>query len=248
MEENRNEMNCRETDRKPLIVCRDVDFGYENYDVVVGVSMTVEEGDYLCTVGENGSGKSTLMKGLLGLLKPTGGSLTVDEELKKTGIGYLPQQTAAQRDFPATVQEVVLSGCLSRRGALPFYSRKEKTIARENMEKTGIYQMKDHCYRELSGGQQQRVLIARALCATSRLLILDEPITGLDPSAIQDLYTMLKQLNREGVAILMVSHDIRNVVSEAGKILHLKREVLFYGSVEEYKKSAVGKEFLGGDS
>ncbi len=248
MEENRNEINCRETDRKPLIVCRDVDFGYENYDVVVGVSMTVEEGDYLCIVGENGSGKSTLMKGLLGLLKPTGGSLTVDEELKKTGIGYLPQQTAAQRDFPATVQEVVLSGCLSRRGALPFYSRKEKTIARENMEKTGIYQMKDHCYRELSGGQQQRVLIARALCATSRLLILDEPITGLDPSAIQDLYTMLKQLNREGVAILMVSHDIRNVVSEAGKILHLKREVLFYGSVEEYKKSAVGKEFLGGDS
>ena len=248
MEENRNEMNCRETDRKPLIVCRDVDFGYVNYDVVVGVSMTVEEGDYLCIVGENGSGKSTLMKGLLGLLKPTGGSLTVDEELKKTGIGYLPQQTAAQRDFPATVQEVVLSGCLSRRGALPFYSRKEKTIARENMEKTGIYQMKDHCYRELSGGQQQRVLIARALCATSRLLILDEPITGLDPSAIQDLYTMLKQLNREGVAILMVSHDIRNVVSEAGKILHLKREVLFYGSVEEYKKSAVGKEFLGGDS
>lgn len=248
MEENRNEMNCRETDRKPLIVCRDVDFGYENYDVVVGVSMTVEEGDYFCIVGENGSGKSTLMKGLLGLLKPTGGSLTVDEELKKTGIGYLPQQTAAQRDFPATVQEVVLSGCLSRRGALPFYSRKEKTIARENMEKTGIYQMKDHCYRELSGGQQQRVLIARALCATSRLLILDEPITGLDPSAIQDLYTMLKQLNREGVAILMVSHDIRNVVSEAGKILHLKREVLFYGSVEEYKKSAVGKEFLGGDS
>lgn len=248
MEENRNEINCRETDRKPLIVCRDVDFGYENYDVVVGVSMTVEEGDYLCIVGENGSGKSTLMKGLLGLLKPTGGSLTVDEELKKTGIGYLPQQTAAQRDFPATVQEVVLSGCLSRRGALPFYSRKEKTIARENMEKTGIYQMKDHCYRELSGGQQQRVLIARALCATSRLLILDEPITGLDPSAIQDLYTMLKQLNREGVAILMVSHDIRNVVSEAGKILHLKREVLFYGSVEEYKKSTVGKEFLGGDS
>ena len=247
MEENRNEAGSGEA-KKPLIVCQNVDFGYENYDVVVGVSMTVGEGDYVCIVGENGSGKSTLMKGLLGLLKPTGGSLTVAEELKKTGIGYLPQQTAAQRDFPATVQEVVLSGCLSRRGALPFYSRKEKAIARENMEKTGIYQIKDHCYRELSGGQQQRVLIARALCATSRLLILDEPITGLDPSAIQDLYAMLKQLNREGVAILMVSHDIRNVVSEASKILHLKREVLFYGTVQEYKKSAVGKEFLGGDS
>ena len=171
----------------PLITCEHVDFGYDNQDAVVDVNMEVDAGDYLCIVGENGSGKSTLMKGLLGLLKPTAGRLTVAEELKRTGIGYLPQQTAAQKDFPATVWEVVLSGALSRAGRLPFYSKEEKALAEKNMEKLGITPLKKHCYRELSGGQQQRVLIARALCATSRLLILDEPITGLDPAAIQDL-------------------------------------------------------------
>ena len=155
----------------PLIQCSHVDFGYDNQDAVVDVNMEVNPGDYLCIVGENGSGKSTLMKGLLGLLKPTAGSLLVAEDLKKTGIGYLPQQTAAQKDFPATVYEVVLSGCLSRRGRLPFYSQAEKKIAMENMEKLGITPLKSRCYRELSGGQQQRVLIARALCATTRLLI-----------------------------------------------------------------------------
>ena len=167
----------------PLIKCEHVDFGYDNQDAVVDVDMEVNPGDYLCIVGENGSGKSTLMKGLLGLLKPTAGRLTVSDELKGAGIGYLPQQTAAQKDFPATVLEVVLSGCLSRRGWRPFYSRAEKEIAGTNMEKLGITPLKDLCYRELSGGQQQRVLIARALCATTQLLILDEPITGLDPTA-----------------------------------------------------------------
>ena len=171
----------------PLIKCEHVDFGYDNQDAVVDVNMEVDAGDYLCIVGENGSGKSTLMKGLLGLLKPTAGRLTVAEELRRTGIGYLPQQTAAQKDFPATVREVVLSGALSRTGRLPFYSRAEKELAEKNMEKLGITPLKKHCYRELSGGQQQRVLIARALCATSRLRILDEPITGPDPAAIQDL-------------------------------------------------------------
>ena len=169
-----------------LIKCEHLDLGYENQDAVVDVNMEVNPGDYLCIVGENGSGKSTLIKGLLGLLKPTGGKLLVDGELRRTGIGYLPQQTAAQKDFPATVMEVVLSGCLSRRGFLPFYSAKEKERALENMEKLGVASLKKQCYRELSGGQQQRVLIARALCATSELLILDEPITGLDPAAIQD--------------------------------------------------------------
>lgn len=235
-------------EKTPLLTCRAVDFGYENYDVVVGVTMTVEEGDYLCIVGENGSGKSTLMKGLLGLLKPTGGTISMDESLRRTGIGYLPQQTAAQRDFPATVGEVVLSGCLSRRGRKPFYSKAERELARESMERTGVYPIRNHCYRELSGGQQQRVLIARALCATSRLLILDEPVTGLDPSAIQEFYAMIKELNRSGVAILMVSHDIGNVVGQAEKILHLKREVLFYGTVEDYRNSPVGRRFLGGEA
>lgn len=232
----------------PLITCSHVDFGYDNHDAVIDVTMEINPGDYLCIVGENGSGKSTLIKGLLGLLKPANGKLTVLEELKRTGIGYLPQQTAAQKDFPATVYEVVISGCLSRLGKRPFYSGTEKSLALSNMEKLGITSLKRKCYRELSGGQQQRVLIARALCATNLMLILDEPITGLDPSATQDFYRLIMRLNREEhVAILMVSHDIRNIVTQANKILHLKQNVRFYGSAEDYVESNVGLKFLGGD-
>lgn len=230
-----------------LITCSHVDFGYENQDAVIDLTMEVEEGDYLCVVGANGSGKSTLMKGLLGLLKPTAGTLTVAEELKKTGIGYLPQQTAAQRDFPASVREVVLSGALSRRGNRPFYSVGEKEMARAAMEKLGIVELEKRCYRELSGGQQQRVLIARALCAAGKMLIMDEPITGLDPSAIQDFYGLIRRLNREeGVTILMVTHDVANMMGQARRILHLQQRTLFYGTPEEYKNTPVGRAFLGG--
>lgn len=232
----------------PLITCEHVDFGYENHDAVIDLSMEVDPGDYIGIVGENGSGKTTLIKGFLGLIKPTAGNLAISEELSRTGVGYLPQQTAAQKDFPATVYEVVLSGCLSRRGNRPFYSRAEKQLAIENMEKLGIDPLKSHCYRELSGGQQQRVLIARALCATSELLILDEPITGLDPAAIQEFYLLVRKLNREdGVTILMVSHDLQNIVAQANKILHLKQKVLYYGPALEYMKSPAGKNFLGGE-
>ena len=152
---------------QPLLKCEHVDFGYENYDVVKDVSLEICQGDYLCIVGENGSGKSTLMKGLLGLLKPTGGSLMVSDDLKRSGIGYLPQQTPAQKDFPATVQEVVISGCLGKRGNRPFYSKKERETAAVNMERLGITDLRKSCYRDLSGGQKQRTLIARALCATA---------------------------------------------------------------------------------
>ncbi|HIX16523.1 MAG TPA: metal ABC transporter ATP-binding protein [Candidatus Hungatella pullicola] len=231
----------------PLIQCSHVDFGYENQDAVVDVTMEVNPGDYLCIVGENGSGKSTLMKGFLGLLKPTKGTIVIDEELKKSGIGYLPQQTAAQKDFPATVREVVISGCLSRRGNRPFYSPKEKKLAADNMKRLGIWDLAGCCYRELSGGQQQRVLIARALCATDRLLILDEPITGLDPSAAAEFYSIIDKLNRdEKVAIVMVSHDIENVVAHGDKILHLKRHVLFYGTVSDYLNSDGEHLYAGG--
>ena len=232
---------------QPLLKCEHVDFGYENYDVVKDVSLEICQGDYLCIVGENGSGKSTLMKGLLGLLKPTGGSLMVSDDLKRSGIGYLPQQTPAQKDFPATVQEVVISGCLGKRGNRPFNSKKERETAAVNMERLGITDLRKSCYRDLSGGQKQRTLIARALCATDRLLILDEPITGLDPSTTQDFYRVIRHLNREEqVAVLMVSHDIQNIVAQANKILHLKQSVLFYGSVEDYKQAECGREFLGG--
>ncbi len=230
-----------------LITCEHVDFGYENQDAVIDLSMKVEDGDYLCVVGANGSGKSTLVKGLLGLLKPTGGKLTVAEELRRTGIGYLPQQTAVQRDFPATVWEVVLSGVLSRMGNRPFYTPAERKLAADSMEKLGISDLRKRCYRELSGGQQQRVLIARALCATSRMLILDEPVTGLDPSAIQELYRLVRKLNQDGVTILMVSHDVSGILSQASRILHLQQKALFYGTPEEYVKSPVSRTFLGGE-
>lgn len=230
-----------------LITCSHVDFGYENHDAVIDLTMEVEEGDYLCVVGANGSGKSTLVKGLLGLLKPTAGTLVVSEELRRTGIGYLPQQTAAQRDFPATVYEVVISGALSRRGNRPFYSAKEKDMAAAAMERLGILALKRHCYRELSGGQQQRVLIARALCAARKLLILDEPITGLDPSAIQEFYGLVRRLNREeGMAVLMVTHDVANIMGQANRILHLQQRALFFGTPAEYAKTQVGRRFLGG--
>ena len=232
-----------------MIECSHLTMGYGSQIAVEDLSFSVEEGDYLCIVGENGSGKSTLMKGLLGLLKPTGGVLTIADELKRSGIGYLPQQTPAQKDFPATVQEVVLSGCLGKRGNRPFYSAAERKIAQINMEKLGITDLKKSCYRDLSGGQKQRTLIARALCATDKLLILDEPITGLDPASTQDFYAVIRHLNRdEKVAVLMVSHDIGNIVTQANKILQLKQTVQFYGTVEEYKKSEFGREFLGGES
>ncbi len=231
-----------------LLKCEHVDFGYENQDAVIDVSLEVSTGDYICIVGENGSGKSTLMKGILGLLKPTEGKIEISEELKKAGIGYLPQQTAAQKDFPATVFEVVISGCLGKRGNRPFYSSKEKQTALSNLERLGIADLKKSCFRDLSGGQKQRALIARALCATDKLLILDEPITGLDPSAIQDFYNIIRKLNREEqVAILMVSHDMANIVRQAGKILHLQQKALFWGTVQDYLKSGIGNQFLGGE-
>ena len=231
-----------------LLKCEHVDFGYENQDAVIDVSLEVSTGDYICIVGENGSGKSTLMKGILGLLKPTEGKIEISEELKKAGIGYLPQQTAAQKDFPATVFEVVISGCLGKRGNRPFYSPKEKQTALSNLERLGIADLKKSCFRDLSGGQKQRALIARALCATDKLLILDEPITGLDPSAIQDFYNIIRKLNREEqVAILMVSHDMANIVRQAGKILHLQQKALSWGTVQDYLKSGIGNQFLGGE-
>ena len=232
-----------------LIVCRDVSLGYEGKSVLTDLDLTIAKGDYLCVVGDNGSGKSTLMRGLLGLIQPQSGTIEHAPALKHGAIGYLPQQTRAQRDFPATVYEVVLSGCLNQKKTRFFYSAAQKSAALMNLGKLGVLELKDQCYRDLSGGQKQRTLIARALCATDKLLILDEPITGLDPASTQDFYAVIRHLNRdEKVAVLMVSHDIGNIVTQANKILQLKQTVQFYGTVEEYKKSEFGREFLGGES
>ena len=232
-----------------LIVCRDVSLGYEGKSVLTDLDLTIAKGDYLCVVGDNGSGKSTLMRGLLGLIQPQSGTIEHAPALKHGAIGYLPQQTPAQRDFPATVLEVVLSGCLNRQGLHFFYTPAQRSEAMMNLGKLGILELKDACYRDLSGGQKQRTLIARALCATDKLLILDEPITGLDPASTQDFYAVIRHLNRdEKVAVLMVSHDIGNIVTQANKILQLKQTVQFYGTVDEYKKSEFGREFLGGEN
>lgn len=234
-------------EKADLIVCRDVSLGYEGQSVLSHLELRVQSGDYLCVVGDNGSGKSTLLRGLLGLLPPQSGEIWRAPELERGAVGYLPQQTLAQRDFPATVQEVVLSGCLNRRGLRFFYSPAEKSEALMNLGKLGILELKDRSYRELSGGQQQRVLLARALCAAGRLLILDEPITGLDPAAAQDLYKTLSYLNgREGMAVVMVTHDLRPALRDAGTVLHIGRRGNFLGTPAEYLASPFGRRFQEG--
>ena len=227
-----------------LIVCQDVSLGYEGQSVLTHLDLTIRAGDYLCIVGDNGSGKSTLLRGLLGLLAPQSGQILRSPELQRGAIGYLPQQTKAQRDFPATVYEVVLSGCLNRKGVHFFYSAAQKSAALMNMGKLGILELKDKCYRDLSGGQQQRTLLARALCAAGRLLILDEPVTGLDPAAAQDLYKLLSYLNRkEGMAVVMVTHDLKAALKSARRVLHIGHDSVFLGTAEEYLSSPQGRRF-----
>lgn len=225
-----------------LIKTENLTLSYENMTVIKELSFDVNVGDYLCIVGENGSGKSTLIKALLSLKKPESGSISLGDGLMQREIGYLPQQTGAQRDFPAGVGEVVISGCLNSRGIKPFYSRREKEMAAENMERLGITALKKRSYRELSGGQQQRVLLARALCASSKLLVLDEPVTGLDPRVTVEFYQLIKELNRDGLTIIMVSHDIHAAVKYADRILHVEKEKSFVGTTKEYVRSDFWKE------
>ena len=231
-----------------IFECKDVTLGYENKVVAKNLNFKIDQGDYLCVVGENGTGKSTLIKTLLGLIKPLNGEVIANVQGKNhKGVGYLPQRTQAQKDFPASVWEVVLSGVLNNDHRCPFYNKKDKAEAEKNMEKLNILDLKKRCYRELSGGQQQRVLLARALCATDSVLILDEPVTGLDPAASMEFYETIKDLNKkENVTIIMVSHDIKNALNYATHILHLEQENDFFGTVEEYKKSNVSNMFLGG--
>lgn len=231
-----------------LIQCDGISIAYEGQTVVNDLSFQIEQGDYLCIVGENGSGKSTLVKSLLGLKQPFQGKILLGDGLKQNEIGYLPQQTVVQRDFPASVYEVVLSGRLNSRGWKPFYSAADKQVARENMELLGIRMMEHQCFRDLSGGQKQRVLLARALCATKKLLLLDEPVTGLDPLVTAEFYQLIERINKESeIAVVMVSHDIESALQYASHILHLQESARFWGTTEEYRNSEVGRKFLGGE-
>ena len=230
-----------------LIRCENVSIGYEGQTVVKDLSFQIDAGDYLCIVGENGSGKSTLVKSLLGLKSVEKGQIVFGDGLRQNEIGYLPQQTDVQKDFPASVYEVVLSGRLNSRGIRPFYTSADKKTAFEKMKMLGISDLSRQCFRDLSGGQKQRVLLARALCATKTLLLLDEPVTGLDPIVTAEFYELIQRINKEyGIAVVMVSHDIESAVKYATHILHLQEKVLFFGTAGAYQKSRVGQTFLGG--
>ena len=230
-----------------LITCRDASFAYEGNIVLNGLNFQVEQGDYLCIVGENGSGKTTLMKGLLGLMRPKTGSIEWGGGLKSTQIGYLPQQSAAQKNFPVSVYEVVLSGRLGARAWRPFYSRFDRQIALENMEKLRVSSLRSKPFRTLSGGQQQRVLLARALCATDKILLLDEPVSGLDPIATAELYQEIQTLHQDSACtIIMISHDVRAGAEHATHILHLQNRQLFFGAADLYRQSEIGQHYLGG--
>ena len=217
------------------LTCKNLTLGYNSKVVASNINFEVNKGDYLCILGENGSGKSTLMKTLLHLIKPLDGSIETGDGVLADEIGYLPQQTEVQRDFPASVREIVLSGCQSRCGRRPFYNKAEKQLAVQAMEKMNITPLARKCYRELSGGQQQRVLLARAFCATQKMLLLDEPVTGLDPQATEEMYSLIKELNRNGITIIMISHDVDAALKYASHVLHIGKEI-FFGEVKDYDK------------
>lgn len=227
------------------IDCIDVSLGYDGMTIVKDINFKVNEGDYLCVVGENGSGKSTLIKALLHQIAPISGEIKFQEGFKRGDIGYLPQQTDIQRDFPALVKEIVLSGCI-KPGKSIFYSRDDRAIAKNNMKRLGIEDISKRCYRELSGGQQQRVLLCRALCAAKKLLLMDEPVTGLDPLVTAEMYKLITKLNKEGMTVIMVSHDISAAIKYASHIIHIAEKPLFFGKTEDYIKSDVGKVYCDG--
>lgn len=221
------------------ITCRELTIGYGSRIILKHLNFTVNEGDYLCIIGENGSGKSSLMRTILNLQNPISGQILYHHQIQKNGIGYLPQQTSRQKDFPASVREIVLSGCDRRSGFHPFYHASDKKRATKALRQLNITHLAHRCYRELSGGKQQRVLLARALCATEKILFLDEPVSGLDPEVTADFYALIRHLNRrEGITILMISHDLQATAADATHILHLGTP-FFYGLASDYFHSEV---------
>ena len=224
----------------PLITVSDLTLGYESKIIIRNLSFKVERGDYLYIVGENGSGKTTLIKTLLKLQPPVSGKIEYEDGLIRKGIGYLPQQSNIQKDFPATVWEIVLSGRQKKRGLRPFYSSEDRKVANESIKRMELESLIKSSYRDLSGGQQQRVLLARALCTEGDLLILDEPVSGLDPVIMEEMYAMVESLNRDGITVIMISHDIAAATRYASHILHIG-EKLFFGTRDEYLNSDTSK-------
>ncbi len=230
-----------------LLTCQNLSVGYDGKAVLENLNFSVDSGEYLAVIGENGSGKSTLMRTLLGLQPPVSGRILMGDGLCKNEIGYLPQQTVVQKDFPASVREIVLSGCQSRCGWRPFYNANEQSLAADAMKKMRVDNLAKRCYRELSGGQQQRVLLARALCATRKMLLLDEPVSGLDPKVTAEMYELIEKLNRDDkITVIMISHDMRAALRYADHILHIG-ECVFYGTKAEYLASPQGKLFCAAE-
>lgn len=230
-----------------IITCKDLTLAYEGLVAVSHLTFAIEKGDYLCIIGDNGTGKSTLMRALLGLKRPSGGEIRFEDGLSRNAIGYLAQQTEVQKDFPASVWEVVLSGCLNQKGLNPFYNKKEKENAMRALKTLGIADLKQKCYRELSGGQQQRVLLARAMGAAKQVLVLDEPTTGLDPNMTTEFFSLVQRLNQEeGTTVIMVTHDTHCAAKYAKHILHLKPDGYFFGKTSDYITSEQGKRYIGG--
>ncbi len=226
-----------------LIKIENLTLSYEGRRVIENMSFCVNKGDYLCIIGENGSGKTSVIKAILGLISPEIGNIIYQNGLKKNEIGYLPQQTEIQKNFPASVYEVVLSGCQNNLKKLPFYNRNLKRRALNNIEKLKLNSIKDKCYNELSGGQQQRVLLARALCATDKIIILDEPVSGLDPVITNDLYNIIYEMNRkENITVIMISHDITSVSKYATKILHIRENDYTFENVISSNSAISGGE------
>lgn len=223
------------------IICKDLALGYEGTTVCEGLNFSIEKGDYLCIVGDNGSGKTTLMKALLSLKAPLSGVIEFGDGVTRQDVGYLPQQSELRKDFPASVREVVTSGCTSRLGRRCFMGKAERLEAEQNMKMMRIQDLASKSYSTLSGGQMQKVLLARALCAANKILVLDEPVSGLDPAATADMYSTIHHLNKHtGITIIMVTHDIENALRDATAVLKISSTPTYYSSAEEYRNSLKG--------